>query len=146
MADTITERGAPPLVDLCVKELLAKVLGSETPDVDFINLELGVRVLLFSRLKTEILQMKEVKPKWQSVIGMNPYIDNRIHLIPGRSTGFGNPIDNFPVINQWSYETEHSDSEEEDDEDEETSEEEGDEDEDTSEEEDDKDEEMSEKI
>jgi hypothetical protein len=126
MAETIKEPAAPLLSELCAKELLAKVLASETPDPAFINLEPGVRVHLFSRLKIEILQMKEVEIKWKQVNGMNPYIDTRIHLIPGR--GSGDPFDDFPVINQWSYETDSADSEEEeekkddDDEDEEMTE------------------------
>jgi hypothetical protein len=103
MVEATKEPAAPQLGDLCIKKLLANVLSSSHPERELMKLEPRVRVLLFTGLRDNVLKLKTVDPKWRQITRVNPYIDKRINLIPGRTKGSLDPVEDFPVIDKWSY-------------------------------------------
>jgi hypothetical protein len=111
MVEPSEEPGVVLLPEPCTKDLLAKILSSDHPERVFMNFEPRVRVLLLMKLRYEVLQLRENDVKWQQITRINPCIDTRIHLIPGRTSSF--TTSDFPIIDHWSYENEFTCSDEE---------------------------------
>jgi hypothetical protein len=99
--------GAQPFQDLCEVQLLEHMLCSDTADGEFSFLGARTQRLLFSRLRKEVIRLREIEKKWSRVTKECPYVDREMYLIAEEWTDLDYDSDcsedSYSYFERWEF-------------------------------------------